>query len=137
MGSKPETVVDYEAWNRGYMPPSEHVLIDKLSYRGARVHLSTPISREHQIWIVIDGPPLTNKQRKHLREMVNLWFEDEPEQLGTGSESAPGLDQCGKPSPAREQSDGSNHASDCAVNNGPALPVGSCDCGATDTGSVT
>jgi hypothetical protein len=55
--NKPSTVVDYEAWNRGYMPPSEHVLIDKLSYRGARVQLSTPVSREHQIWVVIEGPP--------------------------------------------------------------------------------
>lgn len=82
--NKPATVVDYEAWNRGYMPPSEHVLIDKLSYRGARVQLSTPVSREHQIWVVMEGPPLTNKQRKMIREMVNLWFEDEPEQ-----ESAP------------------------------------------------
>ncbi|WGR74356.1 MULTISPECIES: hypothetical protein [unclassified Bradyrhizobium] len=107
MTNRPLSVVDYDAWNRGYMPPSEHVLIDKLAYRGARVHLSTPISREHQIWIVIDGPALTNKQRKAIRDMVNLWFEDEEtEQLGTGSESAPGLAQCDTPSPAREQSDG-------------------------------
>lgn len=34
---RPETVVDYDAWKRGYMPPSEHVLIDQLAYRGARV----------------------------------------------------------------------------------------------------
>lgn len=107
MNTKPATVVDYDAWNRGYMPPSEHVLIDKLSYRGARVQISTPISREHQIWVVVEGPPLNNKQRKAIRDMVNLWFEDEPnEQLGTGSESAPGLAQCDNPSPAREQSDG-------------------------------
>lgn len=84
---KPETVVDYEAWNRGYMPPSEHVLIDKLAYRGARVQLSTAVGREHQIWIVIEGPPLTNKQRKMLRDMVNLWFEDEPEQPSASPET--------------------------------------------------
>jgi type IV secretory pathway protease TraF len=76
---RPQTVVDYDAWKRGYMPPSENILIDKLAYRGARVQLSTPISREHQIWIEVDGPTLTNKQRKAIRDMANLWFEDEPE----------------------------------------------------------
>jgi hypothetical protein len=60
--SERQTPVDYDAWNRGYMPPSEHVLIDKLAYRG-----------------VLEGPSLTNKERKHLREMVNLMFEDEDE----------------------------------------------------------
>lgn len=83
------SVVDYEAWGRGYMPPSEHVLIDKLAYRGARVQISTPISREHQIWIVIEGPLLTNKQRKNLREMVNLWFEDEPEESVKAADTPP------------------------------------------------
>ena len=80
MNNKPATVVDYEAWNRGYMPPSEHVLIDKLSYRGARVHLSTPISKDHQIWVVIEGPPLTNKQRKKILEVMKIWFDDESEE---------------------------------------------------------
>jgi hypothetical protein len=28
------SVVDYDAWRKGYMPPSEHILIDKLAYRG-------------------------------------------------------------------------------------------------------
>jgi hypothetical protein len=88
------------------MPPSEHVLIDKLAFRGARVQLSTPIGREHQIWVVIEGPPLTNKQRKMLRDMVNLWFEDEPDvKQGTGSESASGPAQSDPP-PARELSGG-------------------------------
>jgi len=86
------SVVDYEAWGRGYMPPSEHVLIDKLAYRGARVQLSTPISREHQIWVVIDGPPLTNKQRKAMRDMVNLWLEDEPEEPAKAADEAPPTD---------------------------------------------
>lgn len=110
------SVVDYAAWDKGYMPPSEHILIDKLAYRGARVQLSTPISREHQIWVVIDGPPLNNKQRKQLREMVNLWFEDEPE-----PESAPQLRT--------------------SQNSAEMLPNGdTAGCGAdtpTDTGSVT
>jgi hypothetical protein len=77
--SERQTPVDYDAWNRGYMPPSEHVLIDKLAYRGARVVLSTPLGRDRQMWVVLEGPSLTNKERKHLREMVNLMFEDEDE----------------------------------------------------------
>ena len=83
------SVVDYEAWGKGYMPPSEHILIDKLAYRGARVQLSTIVGREHQMWVVIEGPPLTNKQRKAMREMVNLWFEDEPEEPAKVAEAPP------------------------------------------------
>lgn len=73
------TVVDYAAWEKGYMPPSEHILIDELSYRGARVVLSTSLSREHTMWFVVKGPPLTNKQRKMLRDIMAIWFDDEPE----------------------------------------------------------
>jgi hypothetical protein len=29
--------VNYKAWQEGYMPPSEHLLIDALSFRGAKV----------------------------------------------------------------------------------------------------
>lgn len=76
--ARPETVVDYDAWNKGYMPPSEHILIDKLAYRGARVILSTALSREHQMWFVVEGPPMTNRQRKMLRSIMEIWFDDEP-----------------------------------------------------------
>ena len=74
------TVVDYDAWDKGYMPPSEHILIDKLAYRGARVALSTWLGGDAQLWVVIEGAkPLTNRQRKLLREMMAMWFEDEQE----------------------------------------------------------
>jgi hypothetical protein len=53
--SDPIKVVDYDAWRRGYMPPSEHVLIDKLAFRGAKVIYSTPTSKKGQIWIVVEG----------------------------------------------------------------------------------
>lgn len=83
------SVVDYAAWDKGYMPPSEHILIDKLAYRGARVQLSTPISREHQIWVVVEGPPMNREQRKKILEIMNIWFEDEPELATTSKETPP------------------------------------------------
>lgn len=84
--------VDYDAWDRGYMPPSEHVLIDKLAFRGAKVHLSTPISRQHQIWVVVEGPAMTNKQRKAVREVMNLWFEDDPDLATPCGDMSPWFD---------------------------------------------
>lgn len=75
------SVVDYDAWNKGYMPPSNHILIHKLSYEDAKVVISTSVSREHQMWIVIEGPPLTKAARKMLREVIKIWFDDEPEQI--------------------------------------------------------
>ena len=49
---KPEIVVDYDAWKRGYMPPSEHLLIDQLAYRGARVNSMSDYG-EYAFWIVV------------------------------------------------------------------------------------
>jgi hypothetical protein len=83
------SVVDYDAWNKGYMPPSEHILIDKLAYRGARVNLSTPISRDHQLWVVVEGPPMTTKQRKQLLEIMKIWFDDEPEESKDAAQTPP------------------------------------------------
>lgn len=72
------SVVDYAAWDKGYMPPSEHILIDKLAYRGARVVFSTAVSRENQIWVVVEGPALSPVARRMVREFANLWFDDLP-----------------------------------------------------------
>lgn len=55
MSNNPIGVVDYDAWRRGYIPPSEHVLIDKLAFRGAKVVFSTMTSRKGQMWIVVEG----------------------------------------------------------------------------------
>ncbi len=38
-----QSVVNYDAWNKGYRPPSEHELIHALSYEGARVKASSHI----------------------------------------------------------------------------------------------
>lgn len=98
-----ETVVDYDAWNRGYMPPTEHVLIDQLAYRGARVLMATDFGKHGAIWIVTrDLGNLKPAARRALHEMIHDVLD---QQLGTGSESAPGPAQCETSSPAREQSD--------------------------------
>jgi hypothetical protein len=46
--------VDYEEWNKGYMPPSEHILIDQLSFRGARVVMSSDVGQSAW-WVVVRG----------------------------------------------------------------------------------
>ena len=51
MGS---SVVDYAAWKKGYMPPGEHVLIDQLAYRGAKVKFSSHVT-DTEWWIVANG----------------------------------------------------------------------------------
>ncbi len=48
------SVVDYDAWGKGYMPPSEHRLIDELSYRDAKVAFSSSV-RETHWWLVTKG----------------------------------------------------------------------------------
>lgn len=77
--AKPETVVDYDAWNRGYSPPSEHVLIDQLAYRGARVVLGCDLGTGGAFWVVMRGKRPNAAVRKAMREMMELVFEDEPE----------------------------------------------------------
>ena len=65
----PNTVVDYEAWKRGYMPPSEHVLIDQLSYRGATVNQSSDWG-EYAFWIVTRGFRPTGEKALKIYEMM-------------------------------------------------------------------
>lgn len=54
MTDKPASVVDYEAWNKGYMPPSEHQLIHELSYNGAKVRCASS-GGENGWWLVAKG----------------------------------------------------------------------------------
>jgi hypothetical protein len=65
------SVVDYEAWQKGYMPPSEHILIDQLSYRGAKVILGSDWG-EFAIWVVTRGKTPNRAIREKMREMVEL-----------------------------------------------------------------
>lgn len=84
MGHQPVlSVVDYAAWEKGYMPPSEHILIDKLAYRGAKVILSFSVGNKgEQVWLVLEGGPLTSAKRKFMLEIMQRWFDidesDEP-----------------------------------------------------------
>lgn len=86
------SVVDYDAWERGYMPPSEHVLIDQLAYRGARVKLASDWGEQGAIWIVVRGEVLwTPAVRKATREMIELFFKDEePKVTPEGHDLSPG-----------------------------------------------
>lgn len=57
------SVVDYEAWGKGYLPPCEHILIDALSYRGARVVASSS-TKDEGWWIVSRATPSMTKTNK-------------------------------------------------------------------------
>lgn len=66
-------VVDYAAWNKGYMPPSEHVLIDQLAYRGAKVILGTDYGPEQPaLWLVMRGK---RPARKHMKALMTLLLD--------------------------------------------------------------
>ena len=76
--ANPETVVDYAAWKRGYTPPSEHVLIDQLAYRGARVVLASDWGEKSiAFWVVMRGGRPSAAVRKAMRNMMELVFEDD------------------------------------------------------------
>ena len=80
MGEKPRKIgrflspVDYEAWEKGYMPPSEHVLIDALAYRGARVAMSTQ-ANDFGVWLVVKGGTVPKGARKVLMEAIHDTLE--------------------------------------------------------------
>lgn len=76
MGSN---VVDYAAWNKGYMPPSEHILIDQLAYRGARVIHGCDLGDHGACWVVVRGKIPNRMVRKLMRELMDMVFEDEPQ----------------------------------------------------------
>lgn len=75
--ARPETVVDYDAWKKGYTPPSEHQLIDQLAYRGARVVLASDWGERGAFWVVMRGVHPTRLVRKAMRDMMELMFEDD------------------------------------------------------------
>ena len=95
MSQKPVlSVVDYDAWERGYIPPSEHVLIDELAYRGARVLMSHN-TEELGFWLVLKGATPPPKGRKIMLEMMKEvlnWEDPEPEEKTTDDKNAPPLE---------------------------------------------
>ncbi|GAB6842400.1 hypothetical protein HNR00_003608 [Methylorubrum rhodinum] len=82
--------VDYDAWSRGYTPPSEHVLIDALQFRRAKVQMSTSVGRGGQVWVVYSGPAFNSKARRHLLAMMEAMDAAliEDERPASGSEAA-------------------------------------------------
>jgi len=75
------SVVDYEAWRKGYLPPSEHVLIDQLSYRDAKV-LTGCDFEDYGFWVVIKGERPRREIIKKIIELLSIevdFYEPEPE----------------------------------------------------------
>ncbi|GIK47973.1 MAG: hypothetical protein BroJett013_06700 [Alphaproteobacteria bacterium] len=70
MAGNPMDVVDYNAWQRGYMPPSEHILIDALAFRGAKVRASTHLREGHGWWIVTQGDVFDNDEMWEMIEWI-------------------------------------------------------------------
>lgn len=67
------TVVDYNSWDKGYMPPTEHVLIDALSHRGAKVILGSDHGAAGAFWLVVRGK---RPSRGRMRKIMELLLDD-------------------------------------------------------------
>jgi hypothetical protein len=81
------SIVDYDAWRKGYMPPSEHQLVDELSYRGARVVMSS-VHDDFAIWVVCRGGHLPRATRLKLHdavmESIDFFFEQKKAESYSG-----------------------------------------------------
>lgn len=72
-----EKVVNYDAWKAGYTPPTEHILIDQLAYRGARVIMMSDWGDDGAYWIVTRGKILSPAVRKQIRLALEMMEADE------------------------------------------------------------
>lgn len=70
--------VDYEAWRKGYMPPSEHILIHKLSVGEVKVVASSSIGGDGWWLVVGGGKPLSKAQKKAIRFLMETMDDDDP-----------------------------------------------------------
>lgn len=74
------SVVDYDAWRRDYMPPTEHQLIHSLSNDTAKVILSADNGRRGY-WIVTrDGQLPDRKALLAIFQALEVICEDEDEE---------------------------------------------------------
>jgi hypothetical protein len=80
-----ESVVDYGAWRKGYMPPTEHILIDQLAYRGARVITMSDWGDRGAVWIVVRGKTLSAATRKQLHALIDMIDQEELEAVCTAA----------------------------------------------------
>jgi hypothetical protein len=62
--------VNYAAWASGYAPPGEHVLIDALQFRGAKVEMACSVGKDERAWVVYQGKAFSRKARQHLMDMM-------------------------------------------------------------------
>lgn len=69
--------VDYEAWRNGYMPPSEHVLIDALHRGEAKVISSIRLVGEIGWWFVMENPDkgVSAKKAEMIKELLKMDLE--------------------------------------------------------------
>ncbi len=67
--------VDYTAWGNGYMPPSDHILIDQLMFRGARPVLSADYG-DFAFWLVIRGNSPSAKVMRLVGGMLSDACDD-------------------------------------------------------------
>lgn len=82
--------VDYDAWDRGYMPPTEHILIDALQFREAKVKFMTGFSPHHNMFVVVQGPDMTAKQRQQMRRVFKMMMDLESDDVeASGAQEAP------------------------------------------------
>ena len=65
--------VDYDAWNRGYAPPSEHLLIHALTYDGLQVIGHSGVDGD-QYWLVTKGEPFGDPFAVNMY-LLDLLFE--------------------------------------------------------------
>lgn len=61
--------VDYGAWNKGYTPPTEHIVIDELQFRGARVVFGSNLG-ETAYWLVVRGPGPRGRQALAIMQLI-------------------------------------------------------------------
>lgn len=78
--------VDYDAWNRGYMPPTEHVLIDALAFRDAKV-ITMSSDSKGAIYVVTRGKPTDKRMRAILMQLLEA-FDDAPDAAPSEAETA-------------------------------------------------
>lgn len=82
--------VDYEAWRNGYMPPTEHILIDQLMHRGARVVFGSDMG-DTSYWLVMRGPGPKGKRALAIMQLIEMTLGDlEDERRAAEAKTADG-----------------------------------------------
>ena len=81
MGHPPVlSIVDYAAWEKGYMPPTEHALIDQLAYRGAKVVTMSDFGTE-AYWLVMRGKFVRGRKlfaiKQAIEDALDMLAEEE------------------------------------------------------------